>query len=66
MSWLRYVRRRERDDDFSQEIEAYLEHEIDQNMARGMNPAVSPCLRFIRFFDPSSEPGSESALPGLC
>jgi hypothetical protein len=38
MSWLRYFRRRERDDDFSQEIEAYLEHEIDQNIARGMNP----------------------------
>jgi putative ABC transport system permease protein len=38
MSWLRYFKRRVRDEDFSQEIEAYLEHEIDQNIARGMAP----------------------------
>jgi putative ABC transport system permease protein len=38
MSWLRYFRRRERDDDFSREIDAYLAHEIDENIARGMNP----------------------------
>src|SRR5580658_3080150 len=38
MSWLRYFRRRGRDDDFSLEIDAYLQHEIDDNIARGMNP----------------------------
>jgi putative ABC transport system permease protein len=38
MGWLRYFRRRERDDDFALEIEAYLQHEIDENIARGMNP----------------------------
>jgi putative ABC transport system permease protein len=38
MTWLRYVRRPQRDRDFSLEIEAYLQHEIDDNIARGMNP----------------------------
>src|ERR1700733_6811720 len=38
MRWNRYFRRRERDDDFALEIEAHLQHEIDQNIARGMNP----------------------------
>src|SRR5258708_6928361 len=38
MGWLRYFRRRRRDDDFALEIEAYLQHEIDENIARGMNP----------------------------
>src|ERR1700681_4391889 len=36
--WLRYLRRRQRDDDFALEVEAYLQHEIDENIARGMNP----------------------------
>jgi putative ABC transport system permease protein len=38
MSWLRYFRRRQRDQDFALEIEAHLQHEIDQNIACGMNP----------------------------
>jgi len=38
VSWLRYFRRRERDEDFAQEIEAYLAHEIDENIGRGMSP----------------------------
>ncbi len=38
MSWLRYFRRGRRNDDFALEIEAYLEHEIDENIARGMDP----------------------------
>src|SRR5580658_9561428 len=38
MSWLRYLRRPERDRDFALEIEAHLQHEIDDNIARGMNP----------------------------
>lgn len=38
MSWLRYFRRRQRDEDFSREIAAYLEHEIDHNLGRGLNP----------------------------
>jgi predicted permease len=38
MRWLRYFRARWRDRDFALEIEAYLQHEIDENIARGMNP----------------------------
>jgi predicted permease len=39
MRWLRYFRRRERAADFALEIDAYIQHEIDQNVARGMSPA---------------------------
>jgi predicted permease len=38
MGWLKYFRRKRRDEDFALEVEAYLEHEIDQNIAHGMNP----------------------------
>src|SRR5579863_3820965 len=37
MKWLKYFRRRQRDEDFTLEIEAHLQHEIDDNIARGMN-----------------------------
>jgi predicted permease len=38
MGWLKYLRRHQRDHDFALEIEAHLQHEIDDNIARGMNP----------------------------
>jgi hypothetical protein len=38
MGWLRYLRRPQRDRDFALEIEAHLQHEIDDNIARGMHP----------------------------
>src|SRR5580698_7131149 len=38
MGWLKYLRRSQRDRDFAFEVEAYLQHEIDDNIARGMNP----------------------------
>ncbi len=38
MSWLKYLRRPQRDRDFALEIEAHLQHEIDDNIARGMTP----------------------------
>src|SRR5580692_4448875 len=38
MRWLRFFRRGRRDRDFALEIEAHLQHEIDENVARGMNP----------------------------
>jgi putative ABC transport system permease protein len=38
MGWLKYLRRPQRDRDFSLEIEAHLQHEIDENIARGMDP----------------------------
>jgi predicted permease len=38
MGWLKYLRRHQRDRDFALEVEAHLQHEIDDNIARGMNP----------------------------
>src|SRR5687768_2664826 len=38
MNWRRFWRRKEFDQDFAQEIEAHLSHEIDQNVAAGMKP----------------------------
>jgi hypothetical protein len=38
MSWLKYLRRPQRDRDFALEIEAHLQHEIDDNIARGLTP----------------------------
>jgi predicted permease len=38
MGLLRYFQRRRRDDDFARELDAYLQHEIDDNLARGMDP----------------------------
>jgi predicted permease len=36
MSWLRYLRRRHWDEERKRELEDYLAHEIDDNIARGM------------------------------
>src|SRR5580658_4687937 len=38
MKWLKYFKRSQRDADFALEIEAHIEHEIDENIARGMHP----------------------------
>ncbi len=38
MGILRYFRRRQRDHDFEMEIATHLQHEIDENIARGMHP----------------------------
>jgi len=38
MRWRRYLERKRREEDFAREIESYLTHEIDENVARGMNP----------------------------
>ena len=38
MSWRRYFRRSRRDRDFALEVDAHLQHEIDDNIARGMHP----------------------------
>jgi predicted permease len=37
MRWRRYFERRRRDDDFAKELAAYVAHEFDQNVARGMD-----------------------------
>ncbi len=36
MSWTRYFRRKPEDDDFAQELQAHLDHQVDENLARGM------------------------------
>ena len=38
MKWLRYLWHPQSDADFALEIQAHLQHEIDENIARGMNP----------------------------
>jgi hypothetical protein len=38
MSWSRFLRRARWDDERRRELEAYLEQEIDDNLARGMSP----------------------------
>jgi putative ABC transport system permease protein len=38
MTWLRYFRRSLRNKDFALEIEAHIQHEIDENIARGLDP----------------------------
>jgi hypothetical protein len=38
MGWYRFFRRTEWDRERSRELEAYLDHETDENIARGMSP----------------------------
>jgi len=38
MSWKRFWHRRERDEDFAREVDAYIEHEVDRNLDAGMTP----------------------------
>jgi len=38
MSWTRFFRRRRWDEERARELEAYLEAETDENVARGMSP----------------------------
>jgi len=47
MSWKKFFRRRRRDEDFSQELEAHLLHEIDRNVGLGLpsNEARAAALR---------------------
>ena len=41
MSWRRFLERAGRDRDLAREIEAHIAHEADENVARGMSPAVA-------------------------
>jgi len=38
MSWIRFFRRRRWDEERARELNAYLEIETDENIARGMSP----------------------------
>jgi putative ABC transport system permease protein len=37
MNWIRFWRRQQLDEDFSVEVEAHIQHEVDKNMDRGMS-----------------------------
>jgi predicted permease len=41
MSWARFFRRRHWDDERARELQDYLAHEIDDNLARGMSPEAA-------------------------
>jgi predicted permease len=49
MSWRRFLQRSRRHAEFQGEIESYLAHEIDANIARGMTPAESRSAAQRRF-----------------
>jgi predicted permease len=38
MSWRRFFERERRDEELAREVESYIAHEIDDNLARGMSP----------------------------
>src|SRR5690242_1514407 len=49
MSWKKYFRRRQRDEDFAAELEAHLNHESDLNMAAGMSPRDARAAAMRKF-----------------
>jgi len=49
MKWLRYLRHPQGDADFALEIQAHLQHEIDENIARGMNPSEAAFAAHRKF-----------------
>jgi predicted permease len=52
MSWLRFFRRRRADLELQQEIEAFIEEEVSENLARGMSRAESQRQARIKFGSP--------------
>ena len=53
MSWRRYWQRRHRDDEAAREIEAHLEIEFDDNLARGMSAQEARRAARLRFGSPT-------------
>src|ERR1051325_4039977 len=49
MSWKRFWLRKRKDDDFALEVQAYLDHEIDLNLARGMSGDQARSAAFRKF-----------------
>lgn len=49
MTWRRFFHRSRRHDDFRGEIESYIAHEIDENIARGMTPPDARAAAQRRF-----------------
>jgi predicted permease len=52
MSWRRYIRRRWWDEERAREIEAYLEIETAENVARGMSPDAAAAAAHRKFGNP--------------
>ena len=53
MGLSRFFQRQERDDDLVDEIESYIEHEFDRNVALGMNPADARAAARRKFGSPT-------------
>jgi predicted permease len=45
----RFFQRKQRDDDLRREVEAYLRHEVDDNVARGMTPGAARAAALRKF-----------------
>jgi len=52
MSIRRFFRRRHEDSDLAQEIQSHIEHEIDENMARGISKAEATRRAYLKFGNP--------------
>ncbi len=53
MNWRRFLQRNRRDEDLSREVESYLAHEIDDNLACGMNPDAARHAALRKFGNPT-------------
>jgi len=52
MSFRRFFHRRDEDSDLVQEIQSYIEHAIDENIARGVPPAEARRQAYLKFGNP--------------
>src|SRR5690349_4231827 len=52
MGWHRFFHRREEQEQLAKEIESYIAHEIDDNLARGMSPIQAERQAYLKFGNP--------------
>lgn len=53
MRWRRFWQRKLRDEDLSREVDSYLAHELDDNLARGMSPEDARYAALRKFGNPT-------------
>ncbi|MGH8639675.1 MAG: permease prefix domain 1-containing protein, partial [Burkholderiales bacterium] len=53
MRFRRFWQRKRRDEDMVREVESYLAHEMDENVARGMNPEAARSGALRKFGNPT-------------
>ena len=53
MNWRGFIQRKRRDEDLASEVESYLAHEIDQNVASGMSPGAAREAALRKFGNPT-------------